>query len=143
MNNPSPSLGMIQVALRDGTLESADVATLKFYLQSLHGIPATPTSDPWIRECAMTLRAMIASKEAAADQKKVFRWAVIAGVAGIVAAVFGGVAIVPVVHDWCKGSSQALPPKTDKPASIPRLPPAAVYPTNRSGISSTNIHTRQ
>jgi hypothetical protein len=137
----TPSLGEIQVALRDGTLESADLDTLRRYLKATHGFYTSPTNTPVIQECASTLRAMIASKEAAADQKKVFRWAVIAGVAGIVAAVFGGIAVAPILHDWCKSSSQVLSPKADQPASIQLPPPALVSPTNYSAPSTNSPKT--
>ena len=137
MNNPS--LSEIQAAIRDGSLDSADLDTLNIYLKATHGfVRSNPTDAFWIQECASTLRAKIASKEAAADQKKVFRWAVIAGVAGIVAAVFGGIAVAPILHDWCRSSSQVLSPKADKPASI-RLPPSAfVSPTNYSAPSTNS-----
>src|ERR1019366_9862739 len=95
----NPSLSEIQAAIRDGSLESADLDKLKIYLKATHGFVRSNSTDAfWIQECASTLRAMIASKEAAEDQKKVFRWAVIAGVAGIVAAVFGGIAVAPILH---------------------------------------------
>jgi len=75
------------------------------------------------------------------DQKeagKMLRWAKIAGWSALVAALFGGIAVVPIVRDWCASSSHATPAQIAAPHSAPLLmsPQALVVSSNLPPISS-------
>ena len=71
-------------------------------------------------------------------QDCVLKWAKIGGVAGAVAAIFAGIAVFPILHDWCashaKHESQSEPPSAHSQpqsaaASVPVI--STPTPTNR------------
>ena len=137
-----PTYQDIQAALKDGNLEAVDIKALWRCHDRIFELSRSmnPTEHlqmtAEVEQTLLALRHLISLKVSARDQRKAIRWARIAGVAAIVAAVFGGIAAAPILHDWCRSSSQALFPKADKPASISLPPLVLVSPPTYTGVST-------
>jgi hypothetical protein len=58
----NPSLSEILAAIRNGSIESESLETLKHYLQIIHGIERTKTNEGYLDQCFATLRHLIALK---------------------------------------------------------------------------------
>jgi len=99
------SLDTIEAALRDGSLESADKATLNQHLRAFHALPKGGSSGYQVRieQVAQTLRHLIALADARESSRRAICWAKIGGWAAVIAAIFAGIAAVDVVLRWLRG----------------------------------------
>jgi hypothetical protein len=105
------TLEKIEHDLIEGSLESADIATLRRYLQAAHKISteinSVPKNQNRVDRILLQLRFLIDLKESSKDQRKNLRWARIGGIAAIAAALFAGIDLYQKNHVSTSDKSQS------------------------------------
>ena len=131
------TLDTIEAALRDGSLESANKATLNPYLRAFHALPKNGSSGYQMRleQVAQTLRHLIALADARESNRRTICWAMIAGVAGIFAAVFAGIA---VVQNYVSSTSDKHSHHSAQPSVSSSSLPSASFVLSNSVPTPTN-----